>query len=294
MTDTEQRNAATKFYNDWRGIDNEKRDCQRFWIDFFTNVLGIEDVLHKIQFEKRVVVDGQTKYIDVYIPETRVLIEQKSIDKDLDRKMPQSDSSMRTPFEQGRNYAQWMIPNETPLWIVTCNFKSFEIHDMNKPNEPAVIILLEEVRNKFPLFDFMFKKEVKELSHEMEISVKAGEIVGILYDKLIAQYKEPDEYSFKSLNALCVRLVFCLYAEDAGIFSSHMMFHDYLKDIPVSGFRKQPIDDRNLILTEKEKDLLLSTEPQAAIFIRHYMMGKDFINRSPRYAYGYRMLNRHY
>ena len=100
--------------------------------------------------------DGQTKFIDVYIPETRVLIEQKSIDKDLDKKMPQSNGSMRTPFEQGRNYAQWMIPNETPLRIVACNFKSFE-----KPNEPAIIILLEEVRNKLPLFDFMLKKEVK-------------------------------------------------------------------------------------------------------------------------------------
>lgn len=265
MTDTERRNAATKFYNDWHGVGDEKSDSQRFWIDFFTNVLGIEDVLQKIEFEKRVVVDGQTKYIDAYIPETRVLIEQKSIDRDLNTKMLQSDGSKRTPFEQGRNYAQWMIPNETPLWIVTCNFKSFEIHDMNKPNEPAVVILLEEVRNKLPLFDFMFKKEVKELSHEMEISVKAGEIVGILYDKLIAQYKNPDEHSFKSLNTLCVRLVFCLYAEDAGIFGSHMMFHNYLKDIPVSGFRKAlvelfkvldtKIEDREKYLTEDNPNL---------------------------------------
>ena len=268
MTDTEQRNAATKFYNDWRGIGDEKSDSQRFWIDFFTNVLGIEDVLQKINFEKRVMVDGQTKYIDVYIPETRVLIEQKSIDKDLGRKMPQSDGSMRTPFEQGRNYAQWMIPNETPLWIVTCNFKSFEIHDMNKPNEPAVIILLEEVRNKLPLFDFMFQKEVKELSHEMEISVKAGEIVGILYDKLIAQYKEPNEHSFKSLNALCVRLVFCLYAEDAGIFGSHMMFHDYLKDVPVNGFRKALIELFRILDTKIEnRDKYLAEEnPRLAAF----------------------------
>ena len=231
-------------------------------------MLGIEDVLQKINFEKRVVVDGQTKYIDVYIPETRVLIEQKSIDKDLGRKMPQSDGSMRTPFEQGRNYAQWMIPNETPLWIVTCNFKSFEIHDMNKPNEPAVIILLEEVRNKLPLFDFMFQKEVKELSHEMEISVKAGEIVGILYDKLIAQYKEPNEHSFKSLNALCVRLVFCLYAEDAGIFGSHMMFHDYLKDVPVYGFRKALIELFRILDTKVEnRDKYLAEEnPRLAAF----------------------------
>lgn len=268
MTEAEQRTAATKFYNDWRGIGDEKSGSQRFWIEFFTNILGIENVTQKIIFEKRVTVDGQTKFIDVYIPETRVLIEQKSIDKDLNKKALQSDGSMRTPFEQGRNYAQWMIPNETPLWIVTCNFKTFEIHDMNKPNEPAVVIALEEVRNKLPLFDFMFKKEVKELSHEMEISVKAGEIVGILYDKLIEKYKDPDEQSFKSLNALCVRLVFCLYAEDAGIFGSHMMFHDYLKDIPVNAFRKALVELFKILDTKMEdRDKYLAEDnPKLAAF----------------------------
>lgn len=211
MTDAEKRTAATKFYNDWRGIGDEKSDSQRFWIEFLRNVLGIENVTQKIIFEKRVVVDNQTKFIDVYIPETRVLIEQKSIDKDLNRKMSQSDGSLRTPFEQARNYAQWMIPNETPLWIVTCNFKSFEIHDMNKPSQQPVVVLLEELRNKLPLFDFMFKEDVKELSREMEISVKAGEIVGVLYDKLIAQYKEPDEKSYKKFKCpmctTCILLI---------------------------------------------------------------------------------------
>ena len=182
--------------------------------------------------------------------------------------MSQSDGSQRTPFEQARNYAQWMIPNETPLWIVTCNFKSFEIHDMNKPSEPPVVVLLEELRNKLPLFDFMFKKDIKELSREMEISVKAGEIVGVLYDKLIVQYKEPDEQSYKSLNALCVRLVFCLYAEDAGIFGSHMMFHDYLKDIPVNGFRKTLVELFKILDTRiEDRDKYLKEDnPKLAAF----------------------------
>ncbi len=268
MTEAEQRAAATKFYNDWHGIGDEKSDSQRFWIEFFSKVLGIENVTQKIIFEKRVVVDGQTKFIDVYIPETRVLIEQKSIDKELDRKIQQSDGSMRTPFEQARNYAQWMIPNETPLWIVACNFRSFEIHDMNKPNENPVVIRLEELRSKLPLLGFMFQKEVKELSHEMEISFRAGEIVGILYDKLIEQYKEPDESSFKSLNALCVRLVFCLYAEDAGIFGAHMMFHDYLKGIPVSGVRKALVElFKTLDTKEEDRDKYLAEDnPRLAAF----------------------------
>lgn len=161
-----------------------------------------------------------------------------------------------------------MIPNETPLWIVTCNFKSFEIHDMNKPSEPPVMILLEEVRNKLSLFDFMFKKDVKELSREMEISVRAGEIVGVLYEKLIAQYKEPNEQSFKGLNALCVRLVFCLYAEDAGIFGSHMMFHDYLKDVPANGIRKALVELFKTLDTplESRDKYLVEDNPKLAAF----------------------------
>lgn len=238
MTEAEQRNAATEFYNNWRGIGDEKSDCQRYWIEFCTKVLGIENATQKLNFEKRVLIGGQIKFIDVYIPETRVLIEQKSFDKPLDKKYSQSDGSQMTPFEQARNYAHWMIPDEAPLWVIICNFQTFEIHNMNKPTEAPIVILLDDVRNKYHLFDFMFRKEIKEISYEMEISIKAGEIVGILYDKLLAQYREQNEHALKSLNALCVRLVFCLYAEDAGVFGAHMMFHDYLKDIPVNGMRK--------------------------------------------------------
>lgn len=268
LTDAQKREAATKFYNDWHGKGDEKSDSQRFWIEFFTNVLGIENVTQKIVFEKRVIIDGQTKFIDVYIPETRVLIEQKSITKELDQKIPQSGGLMMTPFEQGRNYAHWMLPDETPLWIVACNFKSFEIHDMKKPQDPPVTIMLDDVRDKLSQFDFMFKKEVKELSHEMEISVKAGEIVGILYDKLLAQYIDPDEESLKSLNALCVRLVFCLYAEDAGIFGSKMMFHDYLDPIPVTGIRKALVELFKILDTKvEERDKYLAEDnPSLAAF----------------------------
>ncbi len=273
MTEAEQRNAATQFYNDWKGIGNEKSDCQKFWIEFCSKVLGIENAVQKLNFEKKVVIDGQVKFIDVYIPETRVLIEQKSFDKSLDKKYLQSDGSQMTPFEQARNYAHWMIPDEAPLWVIACNFQTFEIHNMNKPNEAPVVILLDEVRNKYSMFDFMFRKEIREISYEMEISIKAGEIVGLLYDKLLAQYREQNEHSLKSLNALCVRLVFCLYAEDAGIFGEHMMFHDYLKDIPINGMRKALRElFRVLDMSENERHVdadfkyLSEDNPQLAAF----------------------------
>lgn len=178
-----------------------------------------------------------------------------------------------TPFEQARNYVHWMIPDEVPLWVIVCNFHTFEIHNMNKPNEDPVVILLDEVRKKYSLFAFMFQQEIKEISNEMEIFIKAGEIVGILYDKLLAQYREQNEHALKSLNALCVRLVFCLYAEDAGIFGAHMMFHDYLKDIPVNGMRKALRElFKVLVMSEDERNedadfkYLSEDNPQLAAF----------------------------
>lgn len=268
MTEAEQIQAATNFSNYWRNKGDEKSDCQRFWIDFIQDVLGIKNATQKIEFEKRVNVDGQIKFIDVYIPETRTLIEQKSVSKDLKQQYPQSGGWMATPYQQGRRYSQFLPVDESARWIIACNFKVFEIHDMNKPQEEPIVIELEEVRNKLPLFDFMFNKEVKELSHEMEISVKAGEIVGILYDKLLEQYKDPDEESLKSLNTLCVRLVFCLYAEDAGIFGTRLMFHDYLKDVPVSGFRKALVELFKILDTkETERDKYLAYDnPSLAAF----------------------------
>lgn len=270
LTDVQQREAATNFSNYWRGKGDEKSDSQRFWIDFIQDVLGIEDVTQKIVFEKRVNVDGQTKFIDVYIPETRTLIEQKSIDKDLNKKYQQSGGAMMTPYEQGRRYSQFLPVDEAARWIIVCNFKSFEIHDMNKPQDTPVVIELDEIRHKLPLFDFMFTKEVKELSHEMEISVKAGEIVGILYDKLLAQYKDPTEESLKSLNALCVRLVFCLYAEDAGIFDkkNRSMFHDYFQDVDVTAFRKTLVEFFKILDTKEcDRDKYLAEDnPKLAAF----------------------------
>ena len=282
MTEAEQRQHATDFSNYWRNKGDEKSDSQRFWIDFFQDVLGIEDVVKKIQFEKRVNVDGQTKFIDVYIPETRTLIEQKSFDKALDKQYQQSGGWMATPFQQGRRYSQFLPVDEAARFIIACNFQTFEIHDMNKPNDPPTVILLDEIRHKLPVFDFMFNKEKKEISHEMEVSVKAGEIVGVLYDKLIKQYKEPEsEETLKSLNALCVRLVFCLYAEDAGIFGQNRdMFHEYFKDIPATQFRKALAEFFKILDTKIEDRDKYLEEDNPALAAFPYVNGGLFADES--------------
>lgn len=238
MTDAQQREAARKFANTWKNKGYEKGDTQRFWISFLSDVLGMENVVEQIIFEKNVTINGQTKFIDGYISETRVLIEQKSIDKDLLKAYPQSGGALKTPYEQAKDYAHNLPVDEMPRWIITCNFKEFHIYDMNKPNNEAIKVFLEKLKIDYYLFDFLVNEETKTINREMTLSIKAGEIVGLLYDAFLAQYIDPSsEESLKSLNMLCVRVVFCLYAEDAGLFGRRKMFHDYLARFEARDFR---------------------------------------------------------
>ena len=235
MTDTERRSAAAKFAADWKGRGDEKQETQRFWLSLLQNVYGVEQPTEIVEFEKRVEVvnnDGTTttKYIDGYLPATRTLIEQKGLKIDLKKGERQSDGAMLTPFQQGRRYGGFLPNPEQPRWIVVCNFQTFEIHDMNRPNDEPEIIPLADLGKEYPRLDFLVDTGKEHIKKEMEVSLQAGELVGVLYDALLKQYKDPnDPETLKSLNKLCVRLVFCLYAEDAGIFGGRNMFHDYLE-----------------------------------------------------------------
>ena len=173
---------------------------------------------------------SHTSFIDGYIPATRVLIEQKGADIDLDKGQKQSDGAMLTPFQQARRYGGYLPFNQVPRWIVVCNFREFRIHDMNRPNDTPEVLLLSDLEKEYTRLNFLTDTGDENIKREMEVSLKAGEIVGVLYDALLKQYKNPDSpETLKSLNALCVRLVFCLYCEDApGVFPKRNMFHDYL------------------------------------------------------------------
>ena len=235
MTDAERRSAAAKFAADWKGRGDEKQEIQRFWMSLLQNVCGVEQPTSAIEFEKRVEVDNSdgtttTKYIDGYLPATRVLIEQKGVKIDLKKGERQSDGAMLTPFQQGRRYGGYLPQPEQPRWIVVCNFQEFHIHNMSRPNDEPEILLLSDLEKEFHRLDFLVDTGKEHIKKEMEVSLQAGELVGVLYDALLKQYKDPDDpETLKSLNKLCVRLVFCLYAEDAGIFGGKSMFHDYLE-----------------------------------------------------------------
>lgn len=236
MTDTEHRLAAKQFAADWQGRGDEKQETQTFWLALLQKVYGVTEPDKFISFEKTVNVDNvktgksNTKFIDGYIGATRVLIEQKGAKIDLNKGELQSDGSLLSPYQQARRYGGYLPVNQQPRWIVVCNFKEFRIHDMNHPNDIPEILLLSDLEKEYARLNFLVNTGDENIRKEMEISLQAGELVGVLYDALLKQYAEPEsEQTLKSLNALCVRLVFCLYAEDSGIFGKRNMFHDYLQ-----------------------------------------------------------------
>ena len=242
MTDTQRRAAAKQFAADWQGKGYEKGHSQTFWLSLLQKVYGVEEPDKFITFEDQIMLD-HTSFIDGFIPSTHVLIEQKSLGKELNKPIKQSDGSLLSPFQQAKRYAAELPYSQRPRWIVTCNFAEFYVYDMERPTGDPEIIKLCDLEKEYYRLQFLVDTGDTNIKKEMEVSLQAGEIVGVLYDALLKQYKAPEaEDTLKSLNALCVRLVFCLYAEDAGIFGSKSMFHDYLRDIPASGIRKALVE----------------------------------------------------
>ena len=265
MTEMEKRTAAKEFAADWKGRGDEKQETQSFWMALLQKVFGIAEPDKYIEFEVRVKL-SHTSFIDGFIKSTRVLIEQKGQDIDLRKGYKQSDGQMLTPFQQARRYAGYLPHDQNPRWIVVCNFKEFHIHDMNRPNDAPEVVLLSDLEKEYSRLNFLVDTGDENIKREMEISMQAGELVGKLYDAFMKQYIDPNnERTLKSLNMLCVRLVFCLYAEDAGILGKPNMFHDFLRNRGMQKGRKalrelfrildQKPEERDPYLAEDDPDL---------------------------------------
>ena len=252
MTDAQQRSAAKQFAADWAGKGYEKGHSQTFWLALLSKVYGVAEPDKFITFEDQIMLD-HTSFIDGFIPSTHVLIEQKGIGKDLNKPIKQSDGSLLTPFQQAKRYAAELPYSQRPRWIVTCNFAEFHVYDMERPTGEAEVIKLADLEKEYYRLQFLVDTGDTNIKKEMEVSLQAGEIVGALYDALLKQYKDPsDPETLKSLNALCVRIVFCLYAEDAGIFGAHGMFHNYLQAHQGKDARRALIDLFKVLDTKPE------------------------------------------
>lgn len=257
MVPVQQQKAAKEFAERWQGKGYEKGESQKFWTTLLTEVFGIEHVDSFLLFEQQVKLD-HTSFIDGFIPSTKVMIEQKSLGKNLAEGIKQSDGSVLNPFQQAKRYAAELPYSQRPRWIVTCNFAEFWVYDMEQPNGEPQKIQLKDLEKEYYRLQFLVDEGNEHLKREMEVSVKAGNLVGIIYDKLLEQYGADDPETLRSLNILCVRLVFCLYAEDAGLFNSRTAFHDYLNAYPSQKLRRALVDLFEVLdtpLAERDKYL---------------------------------------
>ena len=284
LTHNDQKRAAKTFKDKWIAIlDNKHNEVQlkdTFWIDLLTNVFGVSDAVNYINFEKPIELDkmlssiaaGDKSYkgrIDAYIKSTKVLIEQKGPNVDLNKGIIQSDGQRLRPIDQAKRYAYSLGIDEMPSKIVVSNFKEFHVYDMRTPNAEPHIIKLEHLDTEFTRLGFLTCVDNTHLEREMQISMAAGEIVGKIYDLLYAQYENPElTSSLHAINQLCVRIVFCLYAEDAGIFGSKSMFHDYLAQFEVKHIRSALIDLFNVLNTPvEERDHYLNDDLAAFPYV---------------------------
>ncbi|MDD5924100.1 MAG: N-6 DNA methylase [Clostridia bacterium] len=242
MKDTERRTAAKAFAEYWKDRGYEKGESQPFWLSLLRDVLGVESPEKFITFEEQVRLD-HTSFIDGFIPSTHVLIEQKGRNKDLRKPIKQSDGTLLTPFQQAQRYSAVLPYSQRPRWIITCNFVELLVYDMEKPNGEPEQILIKDLEKEYYRLMFLVDTGDENIRREMEVSIQAGNLVGILYDEILKQYHDPEnQETLKSLNKLIVRLVFCLYAEDAGIFGGHSKFHNYIKSFSARDMRKALIE----------------------------------------------------
>lgn len=266
--DAEQRSAAKNFAEEWQNRGYEKGETHAFWMELLQSVYGVKNPAQFITFENRVRL-GNTSFIDAEIPATKVLIEQKGKDIDLSKPAKQSDGTFLTPFQQAKRYADELPNSSRPRWIVVCNFREFRVHDMERPHDEPEIVLLENLPKEYYRLSFLADDRAVHLKRETELSVKAGELVGRLYEEILGRYRDPGaERTLKSLNMLCVRLVFCLYAEDAGIFAAKNQFHDYLARFDARDLRRVLIDLFKILNTpESERDPYLDAELAAFPYV---------------------------
>ena len=252
MNDSERRTEAKKFAEYWADKGYEKGESQPFWLSLLRDIFGVEHPEQFISFEDQVHLD-HTSFIDGNIPSTHVLIEQKGSGKDLRKPIKQSDGSLLTPFQQAKRYAAELPYSQRPRWIVTCNFQEFLVYDMEKPNGEPEQILLKDLPKEYYRLQFLVDTGDENIKREMEVSIQAGNLVGIMYDEILKQYHDPsNEQSLQSLNKLIVRLVFCLYAEDAGVFGGHNKFHNYIRSFSARDMRKALIELFKILDTKVE------------------------------------------
>lgn len=282
MTNAEKREAARQLIQKWHNKGREDEDDRSYWLDILQRLLGCADATDRIEFQKKVIVDGNTKRIDAYIPETKIIIEQKSEGIPLDKKISQSGGTELTPYEQAKRYNDNLPTSEKAKWIITSNFQELWIYDMDTrvPENSVVKIHIDDLHHNSSLLDFLLEKKVVQVSKEVDLSQEAGKLVGKIYDAFLEQYHDPESKKvLESLNVLCVRLVFCLYSEDAGLFEQKDSFSKYIAQYEPKDLRPALLSLFKVLDTPypDRPDLYLSEELEAFPYVNGGLFSNEDI-----------------
>lgn len=272
-SDVDIRASAKHFAEYWKGKGYEKGESQKFWISLLGDVFGVDHATEYIDFEDQVHLD-HTSFIDGFIPATKVLIEQKSLGKSLTAPIQQSDGSLLSPLQQAQRYVHALLDEKgrqaVPRWVVTCNFEEFRVYDLDHPQNDAQVVKLADLPEEYYRLKFLVNEKDEALKREMELSLKAGEMVGKIHDRFLEKYHDPMAvHTQRSLNILCVRLVFCLYAEDAGLFGAKDAFTRYIAQYEPKDLRTALINLFKVLDTPyaERPDLYLSDELEAFPYV---------------------------
>lgn len=282
MTDAEKREEARQFIQKWHDKGREDEDDRSYWLDILQRVLGCKDATDRVEFQKKVIVDGNTKKIDAYIPETKIIIEQKTKGIPLDKKIAQSGGIELTPYEQAKRYNDNLPTSEKAKWIITSNFQEIWIYDMDTriPENSVVKIHIRDLHNNYSMLDFLLEKKVVKVSKEVDLSQEAGKLVGKIYDAFLKQYHDPEsKKTLESLNVLCVRMVFCLYAEDAGLFDTKDAFIKYISQYEPKDLRQAMLSLFKVLDTpyDERPDLYLSEELESFPYVNGGLFADESI-----------------
>lgn len=255
---------AEAFASRWANKGNENQDTQRFWIDFYQNVLGVEDAVSRLEFEKPVSTDASTHegYIDVFIPSAKTLVEQKSLGIDLAKEETRQGRKV-TPAKQGNAYAQGMPLSQQPRYIIACNFAEFWVFDRERDSlcrEPLFKLPLAELPKNLAAIQFLKGGAEAPATISRAVSVEAGKIMSKLHDQVAEAFDDPDTpENHHALSVLMTRLMFLMFCEDSGLVAPNA-FRDYVSHFQAGDLRRG-LKDLFVWLDTRDEDRDKYAEP---------------------------------
>ncbi|MCB1194333.1 MAG: class I SAM-dependent DNA methyltransferase [Leptospiraceae bacterium] len=204
----EIKERAVKFSQDWKYVESENAEAKPF-LEAFFDIFGI--TRRKVAtFEHKVKkLNEHEGYIDLFWKGT-MLVEMKSKGKDLEK-----------AFQQAKNYTQNLKQEEIPKYILVSDFETFKLFDLLE--DKSYEFKLSELVNNIQLFGFIAGYQKKVFIDQDPVNIQAAMLMGKIHDRL----KEIG-YVGHPLEVYLVRMLFCLFAEDTGIFEKQL-FQDYIE-----------------------------------------------------------------